>query len=67
MDRYLERVRGNIRFPIEGARARIIEPFINRAYVPEGLNPDGRPFTKMDGIALNKLDGVTALNKMGVN
>lgn len=65
MDRYLERARGNIRFPIQGAKSRILEPFINRAYVPEGLNPDGRPFTKMDGIALNGLGGVTAVNKIG--
>ena len=58
MDRYLERVRGNVRFPINGAKARILEPFINRAHVREGLNPDGLLFNKMDRTGKNKLDGV---------
>ncbi|ROV98448.1 hypothetical protein VPNG_08522 [Cytospora leucostoma] len=44
MDRYLERVRGNVRFPINGAMARILEPFINRSALDpgsEGLNEEG--------------------------
>lgn len=48
MDRYLERVRGNVRFPINGAKARILELFINRSHVREGFEsgwtsfqPDG--------------------------
>lgn len=44
MDRYLERVRGNVRFPIQGAMSRILEPFINRAALDPGsedLNKEG--------------------------
>ncbi|KAF7596502.1 hypothetical protein BBP40_001374 [Aspergillus hancockii] len=58
MDRYLERVRGNVRFPIRGAKARILEPFINRAYVCEGLNPDGRRFNQIK----NGVHGVNGVN-----
>ncbi|GIJ86550.1 hypothetical protein Asppvi_005439 [Aspergillus pseudoviridinutans] len=61
MDRYLDRVRGNTRFPITRAKARILEPFINRAYVREGLNPDGLLFNKMDGIVAIKVAGVSYL------
>lgn len=44
MDRYLERVRSNVRFPITGVKARILERFINRSALAPGserLNEDG--------------------------
>ncbi|KAJ5895281.1 hypothetical protein N7495_006972 [Penicillium taxi] len=53
MDRYLERVRGNVRFPIRASTARILEPFIKRAYVSEKLNPEGQLFeTSNNGFKL---------------
>lgn len=68
MDRYLERVRGNVRFPITGPKARILEPFINRAHVREDLNPDGLLFNKMDGIGMDKLKGANAFTRVnGMN
>ncbi|KAG8163882.1 hypothetical protein KVR01_005800 [Diaporthe batatas] len=53
MDRYLERVRGNVRFPITGAKARILERFINRSALAPGsewLNADG---LAMSGVRVN--------------
>jgi hypothetical protein len=58
MDRYLERVRGHVRFPITGAKARILEPFINRAYVSDDINPDGLPSKKAKGHGINGVNGV---------
>ncbi|KAF2134732.1 hypothetical protein P153DRAFT_427379 [Dothidotthia symphoricarpi CBS 119687] len=41
MDRYLERVRGNIRFPIREAVARLLEPFIKREPVMNRVKENG--------------------------
>lgn len=41
MDRYLERARGNVRFPIPAATARILEPYVRRpAGAKERLNKE---------------------------
>ena len=41
MDRYLERVRGHVRFPIKEAVARLLEPFIKREPLSNELESEG--------------------------